>query len=358
VDKDIINMYIVSMRENDARLLSPQAQEALRRRTVDAVLNGMTQTSAAKIFGVSRSSVAKWMRLYRKGGPKALNIKKRGRRSSIRLKPWQAAQTVRTITDRFPDQIKLPWALWTCDAVSHYIHKQFSVTLSRWTVSRYLKRWGFTPQKPMRRAFEQKPEAVQRWLEFEYPAIQRQAKLEHAEIHWGDESGFRSDHQTGTTWSPRGKTPVVDISGKRFRLNMISTITNRGSLRFSVFAGRFTTDVFIAFLRRLINTSTQKVFLIVDNLSVHKAKKLKAWIKQNEDQIRIFYLPTYCPEMNPDEYLNNDVKSNAVGRRRAKNADELADNLDNLRSYLRSTQRRPEKVKRYFHAESVRYASL
>jgi transposase len=343
------------MRKNDARLLSPIAQEELRRRTVDAVLNGMPQTEASVVFGVSRSSVAKWMSIHRKGGEKALDIKKRGRRRGISLKPLQVAQIVRTITDHCPDQVKLPWALWTCEAVGQYIQDHFDIILSRWTIARYLKQWGFTPQKPMRRAFEQNPEAVQRWLEVEYPAIHRQAKLEKADIHWGDESGFRSDHQTGTTWSPKGKTPVVSISGKRFSLNMISTVSNRGLLRFKVFKGRFNVDVFISFLRRLIKTTNRKVFLIVDNLSVHKAKKVKDWIKDKEEQLRIFYLPPYSPEMNPDEYLNNDVKSNAVGRRRAKDVEELG---KNLRAYLRSTQRQPDIVKRFFQAKSVKYAAV
>ncbi len=354
MDFRIDNPYIISMRKNDARLLPPNAQEELRRRTVDAVLKGMLQTEAAKVFGVSRSSVAKWIRLHSQGGEKALTIKKRGRRRAISLKPWQAAQTVRTITQHCPDQVKLPWALWTCEAVGQYILTHFGVTLSRWTVSRYLKRWGFTPQKPMRRAFERNPEAVQRWLDVEYPAIHRQAKQEQADIHWGDESGFRSDHQTGTTWAPKGKTPAVAISGKRFSLNMISTVSNRGLLRFKVFKGRFNTDVFISFLKRLIETTDRKVFLIVDNLSVHKAKKVREWLEEKENEIRIFYLPPYCPEMNPDEYLNNDVKSNAVGRRRANDVDELG---RNLRGYLRSTQRQPEIVKRYFQAKQVRYAA-
>lgn len=344
-----------SMRTNDARLLNPKAQEELRRRTVSAVLNGMSQTEAVKVFGVARSSVANWIRLYRQGGQKALKIKKRGRRRGTCLEPWQAAQTVRAITDHCPDQIKLPWALWTCEAVGQYLHEHFGVKLSRWTVARYLKNWGMSPQKPMRRAFERNPEAVQRWLEVEYPTIHQQAKLEHGEIHWGDESGFRSDHQTGTTWALRGQTPVVQISGKRFRLNMISTITNRGLLRFKVFAGRFNTDVFISFLKRLLKTTDRKVFLIVDNLSVHKAKAVKDWLVGKENEIQIFYLPPYCPELNPDEYLNNDVKSNAVGRRRAKDQDELG---KNLRGYLRSTQRQPEIVKRFFHAKSVKYAAL
>ena len=238
------------MRDNDARLLSPQAQEALRHRAVEAVRNGMSQTEAARVFGVSRSSAAKWISLYRQGGKRALTITKRGRRGGISLEPWQAAQTVRMVQERCPDQVKLPWALWTCEAVGRYIEEHFGLSLSRWTVARYLKRWGLTPQKPLRRAFEQNPEAVRHWLEVEYPAIRRQAGIEDAEIHWGDETGIRSDHQSGTTWGRRGQTPVVPATGQRFGCNLISTVTNRGRLRFMVFGQRFTTEVFIIFLRR------------------------------------------------------------------------------------------------------------
>ena len=353
MDKWVTNQYIVCMRKNDARLLPPASQEALRRRAVDAVNAGMSQTQAAKVFGVSRSSVAKWISLYRRGGDKALTIKKRGRPSRKMLEPWQSAQVVRTVVNRCPDQVQMPWALWTADIVRQYIINHFGVSISRTTVNRYLNDWGLTPQKPAKRALEQSSEAVKQWLETDYPTIRAEAKSESAEIHWGDECGFRSDHQTGTTWGRKGKTPVVASTGKRFSLNMISTITNYGTLRFMVFDGRFTSDVFINFLRRLIKSTDRKVFLIVDNLSVHKSKKVRDWVAGQAKWLRIFYLPTYSPELNPDEYLNNDVKSNGLGRKRAKNKEELA---KNVRRHLRSTQRKPAKVRGFFRAKPVLYA--
>ncbi len=330
------------MRNNDARKLSPEAQEALRKHAVDAVNKGLPQPEACTVFGVSRASVITWMRLFREGGREALNNKKKGRPPGKQLQPWQAAQTVRTIIDHCPDQVKLPWALWTREGVAEYIKKHFGITLSRWTVGRYLKDWNLTPQKPAKRALEQNPEAVKQWLEVDYPAIREQAKSEKADIHWGDECGFRSDHQCGTTWGWKGKTPVVASTGKRFSLNMISTVTNRGLLRFMVFSGRFTSAVFIKFLGRLIKSTDRKVFLIVDNYSPHRAKAVKDWVSKPEHEkwLRLFHLPTYSPDLNPDEYLNNDVKSNAVGRKRAATKAELE---RNVRSNLQSTQRRPEK---------------
>ena len=342
------------MENQDARSLTPAAQEALRRRAVKAILSGQRQKDVAKIFGVSTTALKDWMRLYRQGGEKALTPLKRGRRKQTKLEPWQAAQTVKTITDHCPDQIKLPWVLWTRDAVAQLIKDRFGIGISRWTAGRYLKRWGLTPQKPAKRALEQNPEAVRHWLETEYPRIKAAAQEEHAEIHWGDEMGIRNDHQTGTTWGLKGKTPVIATAGQRFSSNMISTITNRGTLRFMVFTKRFTADVFISFLRRLIASVDHKVYLIVDNYSVHKAGKVKKWLEKHREDIAIFYLPPYSPELNPDELLNNDVKSNASKSYRPRNKAEL---VQNMRFYLRVTQKRPDVVKRFFCDARVAYAA-
>lgn len=341
------------MEKRDARSLNSQSQEDLRRRAVAAVENGMSRVEAARVFGVSRQIVGEWVQRVREGGAAALVAKPKGRPRKISLKPWQAAQVVRALTDRCPDQLKLPFALWTREAVGKLIERKFGVKLSVWTVGRYLKRWGFTPQKPLRRAFEQDPVAVERWLTKEYPAIRSKAKREGAEIHWGDEMGLRSDHQTGRSYGLKGKTPVIPGTGQRFGCNMISTVTNRGTLRFMIFTGRMNAGMFIRFLERLLRSATDKVILIVDRHPSHMAGKVDRWLAQRTDRIEIFYLPPYSPELNPDEYLNNDVKSNAVGRRRAGSQAEL---VANVRGYLASTQRRPEMVCSYFHAKHVRYA--
>ena len=231
--------------------------------------------------------------------------------------------------------------------------RRFGVQVSVWTVGRYLRHWGFTPQKPVRRAYERDPEVVRQWLREKYPAIQARAKRDGAEIHWCDEMGLRSDHQAGRSWSRRGQTPVIPGTGRRFGCNMISTITNRGRLYFMVFQERFNARVFVRFLKRLRRQVRRKVILIVDEHPAHKAGETTRWLKGQQEYLRVYFLPPYSPELNPDELLNQDVKTNAVGRRRAI---DQADLMANVRGYLRSTQKMPYVVRSYFQEEHVRYA--
>jgi len=339
----------------DARSLPSIAQEDLRQKAIKAIIGGKKQVDVAKILGVTRQAVGKWVSMFRQGGDSSLKAKQRGRPKGGKLLPWQAAQIAKAVTDHQPEQLKLPFYLWTREAVVQLIEQRFGIRLSIWTVGRYLSRWGFTPQKPVRRAYEQNPEAVQSWLEKDYPMVQKQAKKEKALIYWGDEMGLRSDHAVGRSYGRRGQTPIIPGTGQRFGCNMISAINNKGHLNFMVFKSRFDANVFLGFLKRMVHQIKRRVFLIIDGHPVHHAIKIKSWIKKHTDQISLFYLPGYSPQLNPDEMLNQDVKSNAVGRRRAKNQKEL---VANTRSYLRSRQRQPHIVKRYFQEEHVRYASM
>lgn len=323
-------------------------------RVVTAVRGGLKKSAAARAFGVSRTSIDTWLGKVQRGNITSLRSKKRGRPPEPRLPAHQAATIVRLITDRCPDQLKLPFALWTREAVRDLIAQRTGVHVSVRTAGRYLKRWGFTPQKPLRRAYERDPAAVKRWKEQEYPAIVKQAKAENAEIHWGDQLGARSDHQAGRSYGRRGVTPVIPGTGQRFRANLMSSVTNRGHLCFLVFDGSFNAEVFIRFCRRLRRQRRRRVFLIVDGHPVHRSAAVRDWLHANQRRIRMFFLPGYSPELNPDEYLNNDVKTNAVGRQRPATKPELIANLEN---YLRDTQRRPSIVKSYFQPEPVRYAA-
>ena len=342
------------MNTHDTRCLSPDAQEALRFRVVRAIRGGMKKAVAARTFGVSRTSIDTWLAKVALGNINSLKSKRRGRPRGTRLAPHQAATTVRLITDRCPDQLKLPFALWTREAVQQLLAERFGLEVSVWTVGRYLAQWGLTPQKPLRRAYERDPVAVQRWLDTEYPAIVKRAKAQKGEIHWGDQMGLRSDHQTGTSYGRRGRTPVIPGTGQRFRCNMMSTITNHGHLAFMVFKERFTARVCLRFLRRLVRQADRKVMLIVDRHPVHRSATVKRWLVANHKKMAMFFLPGYSPDLNPDEFLNQDVKSNALRRQRPANQTEM---IAGVRFYLWSTQRQPEIVRAYFHAESVRYAA-
>lgn len=338
----------------DARSLPSVAQQDLRLKVVDAVENGMNQTKAAEIFKVSRYSVNKWVQAKNRNGIRALKSRMRGRPPVSRLKGHQAATIVRMITDRCPEQAKLPFALWTREAVQMLIARRYGLRISIWTVARYLTRWGFTPQKPMRKAYEQNNKEVQKWVEETYPAIKKRALREKAEIHWQDETGMRSDHQAGTSWAPRGKTPAIPCTGIRFRTNMISSITNKGRLEFRIFRGVFTSSVFIDFLGRLIKHKKRKVFVIADGHPVHKSGIVAEWLEANKKRIEMFKMPGYSPELNPDELLNQDIKTNAVGRQRAKTIGELEGNIE---QFLVQRQTFPDLVKKYFHKSTVIYAA-
>jgi transposase len=346
------------MKRMDPRLLSPNAQEDLRRRVVYSMrVDKRSATQAAALHGVTRQSASKWKRAAEAGGSAALKSRRRGPQAGPRLKGADEKQLRRAIRDDCPDQLRLPFALWTRQAVVELIRQRSGRVVSIWTAGRYLKRWGFTPQKPLRRAYQRNEAAVRAWLKSDYPGIQQRAKREKALILWGDEMGLRSDDPVGRSYAPRGCTPVVAAAGTRFGCSMISALSNRGMLRFKVFRGRFVVDVFIDFLARLLqNTGNPKLFLIVDSHPVHKASKVKTWLNdpQRAGRLSLFHLPGYSPELNPDECVNQDTKQAMRKRRPPRNVDEM---ISNVRQHLRRRQRQPKVIQSFFQEKHVRYAA-
>jgi transposase len=345
------------MADKDTRSLSGAAQAALRNRAVQAVLDGMTQAEAARVFGVHRNAVNRWIRRYREGGWAGLAEQRRGRRPGEQpaLSERQQQELIALVRDSTPDQLGLAGFLWTRDAVAEFLAQRYGVWLARTTVGGYLRGWGFSPQRPQRRALEQNPVAVARWLATEFPAICAQARRESGMVLWLDEMGVRSDAAAGRSWAPVGRTPVIKRTGKRFRVNMISAISNQGLLRFRLFTGSFTGAVFIDFLRRLLrDCQGRKVHLIVDGHPVHRAKLVSAWVGRHAERIELHFLPGYSPELNPVELLNHDVKANAAGRRRPRSAGELR---EELHGYLRRRQRQPAILVRFFDHPTTRYAA-
>jgi len=339
----------------DARKLDVATQTHLRRSVVQAVRGGMSQTRAAQVFGVSLRAANKWVALDKSGGLRALKPKRRGRRAGEgRLNPSQGKRIRQLIIDSLPDQLKLPFYLWTRAAVVSLIEREYGIGISLTSVGRYLKRWGMSPQKPVRRAYERNDEAIARWLRHEYPAIARQAKREKAAIYWGDEMGLRSDHVAGTSYALLGHTPLVRATGQRFGCNMISAITNRGHLAFMVFHGKFDARLFVEFMQRLLKQAAVKVYLIVDGHPVHRSVIAKEFVQANAERLRLIRLPGYCPELNPDELLNQDVKTNALGKSRPTNRTEM---MTGVRSHLYRRQRQPQIIRNLFQEKHVRYAA-
>jgi len=342
--------------ERDARSLPQAAQEELRRRAVALVEQGRSQVEVAGLLSVSANAVGNWVRAHRRGGDRALAAKRRGRRGGhTKLSDAQQQKIAALIVGNNPDQLKLPGFLWTRALVRDLIFQRFQLQLGEDTVGRYLRAWGFSPQKPMRRAYEQSDEAVRAWLEQRYPEIEKRARRERAEILWADESGLRSDHTAGRTWAPVGQTPVTKGTGKRFKANLIAAISNTGTLRFRVFDEKFTGPVFLDFLKRLVKDAKgRKIMLIIDGHPAHRARIVRDWVAANPTLIELHFLPGYSPELNPAECLNQDVKTNALGKRRPVDINQLK---ADVRGFLRSAQRRPAKVARYFHERHVTYAA-
>src|SRR3712207_3579336 len=345
------------MQARDFRGIGRAAQEELRRRALFLIeQQGLSQGQAAQMVGVHRQTVNIWLKRYRERGEDGVLD---GRRVSPRrgkgiLSAEEANQVRAWIVGQTPDQLGLPFALWTSRAVRELIERRFGKRLGLTAVQLHLRRWGMTPQKPLVRAKQRQPAAVAAWLAASYPAIARRAKAMRAVIYWGDETGVSNQDQIGRSYAPEGQTPVVARTAKRITRSMISAVSNRGLMRFMLYEGALNADRFIAFLRRLTKDAGRKVVLIVDNLKVHKADKVRAWVESHAHEIELFHLPAYAPDHNPTEYLNNDLKQQLRRQPQPGSKEEL---IGRTRSVLRTVQRSPERVRTYFRPEPVRYAA-
>jgi transposase len=336
----------------DARKLPREVIEEKRRQAHQLRKRGMTRAEIGEIVGVHADTVGRWLKLSKQ----QLKVNRGGRKTGQgrHLTADQEKAIRKKIMDKTPDQLKMSYALWTRKAVMELIKQATGIAMPVRTVGEYLKRWGFTPQKPVKRAYEQNPKAVQRWLKETYPQIKARAREEDAEIYWGDETGLRNDSQHERGYAPKGKTPVVRLNANRTSTNMISAITNQGKVRFRVFDGSMNADILIDFCKRLIQSAGRKVFLVLDNLRVHHAKVFKAWLEKHEDEIEIFYLPSYSPELNPDEYLNCDLKAGVHSGKPARTKVQLKKKVV---SHMRMLQKKSQRVAKYFEHEKIRYAA-
>jgi transposase len=340
----------------DARELSDEALQILRLRALRGIEPGFSEADLAGLLGVRHETISRWWTAYRAHGLDSLPGGRTGRPlgSGRSLSDEQASGIQRLIDENAPDKLGLPHALWTRRAVRDLIRKEFDVELAERTVGEYLGRWGYTSKKPSRHAKKQNPDEVQQWLEETYPAIEQQAKEENAEILWTDEVGVAADHHPGCGYARRGERATMEVPGPHIRVNQISAISNEGTVQFMTYQGSLSAVVFLVFLGKLIEGATRKILLIADRLQAHKTPDVVAWLEAHKDEIEVFFLPAYSPEMNPVEYLNNDMKGEV---NKAGLPDDTGTLQARILAFVGNLANVPEHVISYFLHPCVQYAA-
>lgn len=345
------------MKKPDARTLSIATQNYLRQQGIRLRGQGKRVKAISEYLGVNRSTVSKWWRQYQQRGEPALTQQKRGPQigEGRTLSPRMEQEVSESVRDGYPENYEIDSALWTRRAVQALIAQRYAIKMPIRTVGEYLKRWGYSPQRPVKRAYEQDPQAIEKWLEEVYPAIVKRAKAEGADIHWEDESGVHSNEYGGRGYAPMGHPPEIHPSErKREKVNYIATLSHSGTVRFMLYIDNFTGPVYIRFLERLVRSSVHKLFLITDRHPVHFRKIVQQWLAAHADQIKVFYLPSYSPQLNPVEYLNNDVKQQVHGKPPTRNLKQLKQRVS---STLRRLQHLPARMKNYFRHPKIAYAA-
>ena len=346
--------YVRTMKEFDGRKLGRKTLEEIRIRAVKRVEAGENPEVVIRALGLSRPRIYQWIAKYREGGIDALRSRSASGRPP-RLSGAQLQTIYRIVTKDDPRQLKFFFALWTCALVRELIRRKFEISLSEVSVGRVLKKLGLTPQRPLWRAYQQDKRLVVSWMATDYPGIQAMARAAGAAIFCGDESSIRSDYHSGTTWAIKGKTPVVDATGARFKVNMLWAISAKGALHFMLTDENVNSTTFIEFLERLLHDSQQPVYLIVDNHPVHRSAQVQTYVASTAGRLRIFYLPPYSPELNPDEQVWNHVKGHGIGRMLIKG---LADLKERVMTRLKLLQSTPEIVRSFFRHPHILYSSM
>jgi transposase len=344
------------MKHVDMRKLPAAAQEERRRQVIGLRQAGQTYDTIAAQVGLTRTGVFNICRRFAERGAAGLKSGPRGPEPGTGrfLDRAQEAEVRDLIRRHTPDELDLPFALWSRAAVQELVLRRFGVRLAVRSMGTYLARWGFTAQKPLRRAYEQDPAAVRRWLRRDYPALVARAKRARGVIFWGDETGLRSDDVRGRGYAPRGRTPVVRVCHKRAGLSLISAVTNRGELRWMIVEGAVDAPALIRFLQRLVREARRKVFLILDRLKVHRARSTRDWLAEHRAEIEVFYLPPYSPELNPDEGVNADLKQAVPRKAPARSKPQLKRAAI---SHMHSLSKQPKRIRAIFRHQQFRYAA-
>jgi transposase len=328
-----------------------RATEDERLQAVQLIESGRKIDDVVEIMGVGRRTVLEWWEKYRRGGLDELCTKFASGRPTV-LSDREMLELRALIVGNNPRQLSFGLALWTRDMVRELIRQRFKASLSRVTVGRILKKLGMSPQRPLYRAYQQNPEKVKEWKEQVYPEIRSEAVRCGAAIFFADEAGVRTDFHSGTTWAPVGETPVVTATGERKSIMMISAVSPRGELRFRIHEGSFRAVHFIEFCKQLIRDVENRIFLIVDGSSVHTARETREFVESTQGKLRLFFLPPYSPELNPDEWVWKNVKHDTIGRSAIRGKDDLR---AVALGALRHLQKVPGKVRGFFADPKLAY---
>jgi len=342
---------IQPVRDNDGRKLDHRTLEVLRLRAVEQIQAGAHPEDVAAALGMARGTVYGWVAKYREGGKDALRARPVPGRAP-KLSGDQLRRLYTLIVGTDPRQLEFPFALWTREMVRELIRRQFGVGLSVVSVGRLLHKLGLSAQRPLYRAYQQNPAAVEAWKTETYPAIRAEAEQVGAMVYFCDEAGIRSDYHAGTTWAAVGRTPVVKTTGARHTINMISAVTAKGALRFAVYDGNLNAKAFINFCRRLLHDAPGPVFLIIDGHPAHRATATKTFVAGTDGQLRLFYLPGYSPELNPDEWVWKNVKADRIARTGVTSAEDLKTKAIGA---LRRLQKLPQLVRGFFADPHLAY---
>jgi transposase len=298
------------MEQEDGRALTVSALEERRKIIIRMKESSYSEQEIVATTGCSRQVIYPLWNKYKKNKDKVFHVQVRGNKlgNGRTLSTQQENKIKKLIVDKYPDQLKFDYALWTREAVKLLVEKECKIVMPIRTIGEYLKRWGYTPQKPVKYAYERDSEKVRAWLENMYPDIKKQAKRQKAEIYWGDETTVKAGDVRGRGYAPQGRTPVVNRTEKRENVSMISAITNKGKVFWKLHEGSINGELVLDFVKRLIRNKKNKIFLILDNAKTHHSKMLQEWVGKKKDKIKLFYLPPYSPDLNPDEHVNSDVK--------------------------------------------------
>ena len=341
----------------DARKLTAEGRKLLRQMVIRLrKQSGMNAAALAATAGVHPTTIKTWLARARREGEQSLGEKPRGRPLGTlrKLKMADEMWLRDQIVDQTPQQMKLPFALWARPAIKALVKARFGIAMQDRLIGKYLKRWGFTPQRPVKRALEQRPEQIAQWLKESYPAVRMRARAEGAVIFWGDETAVKEDANWVRGLAPRGRTPVLATPTRWDKLSMISAISPRGEVGFRIVEGTINAERFKEFLAALIEEAKRKIFLVVDNLRVHHATLVKEWLADKTDKIESVFLPPHAPESNPDEYPNRHFKT---ALRTGAVSHDKKTLLENATTFMRQLATMPEMVKAYFRHPAAAYAA-